>query len=99
MAQLYHKRYLSNLGIPVDVVFEVVVLAEDGLGDDVVKVDADGGHEGRTLSLRQPGHLLRLLVVGVTQVRVSLNGGHLTVSPGHRIEYSNYMCKNRWIDG
>jgi len=53
----------SYLGVGVDEVFEVLVLAHDGFADDVVVVDAHGGREGGCCRLGQPCQLLGLLEV------------------------------------
>jgi len=53
----------SYLGVGVDEVFEVFILAHDGFADNVVIVDAHGRREGGRGRLGQPCQLLGLLEV------------------------------------
>ena len=66
-----------DLALLVDEGLEVLLLAQDGLGDEVKVVDADGGQQGRSLGVRQPRDLGGLLKVCVLQVQTGLQGGHL----------------------
>ena len=62
----------ADLALLVDEGLEVLLLAQDGLGDEVQVVDAYCGQQGRTLGVRQPRDLGGLLKVGVLQVQTSL---------------------------
>ena len=70
--------YYTHLGVPVDVCFEVLVLADDCLGDDVIVVDAHSWSESRSATLCQPCDLLGLLVV------LKINDNHMQQN------FSNY---------
>ena len=68
----------THLALFVDVFLEVVLLAHDGLGDEVLVVDTDCGQQGGVGGLGQPRDLGGLLEVLVFQVQLALQGGDLT---------------------
>ena len=62
------------------VLLEVLVLVQDGLGDDVVKVVAlDRRERGLVWHRAEPGDLQGLLVVLVVQVEVDVDAGDVAV--------------------
>ena len=67
---------MKNLGVEVDIILEIVLLAENRLADDRVIVHADGGRERRLIGHSQPRDLLSLLKVLVVHQRLGIDRHH-----------------------
>lgn len=63
---------LAYLWIVIHKVLEVIFGFEDPFGDEVIKVDTDSGCERGSISVCQPRHLGRVLVVGVREAELGL---------------------------
>lgn len=79
----------KDLAVFVDVVFEVVVLRDDGFGDERMVGDADGGHQGGSIGVGQPRNFCGLLIVLVVQVEASLHGRDLSIWPSEEAQGVN----------
>lgn len=81
----------ADLAVFIDVLLEVVVFGDDGLGDERQVDNADGGQQGGTVGVGQPRDLRGLLVVLVLQVQTSLQGDHLGIGPSEQRERVQFV--------
>lgn len=66
------QTWVQHLAVLVDVILEIVILAQNRLGNEVLVVDADRGHEWSVARFSEPGDLSGLFIVSVLQVQTTI---------------------------